>query len=173
VRGLGDRSASARLGFTLTELVTTLTVVLLLAVMAVPSLSGLAGARENVAAIRVRTVLAFAQEWASASGNATWVAFDTAADRATVYVENPSNPGKANRLAMTDPLTRSAMVLQLGESGVGLESADFGGTVEVHFDSLGRPRDANGVLLSADGTVGITGGGVVRVTRNTGLVTVD
>jgi Tfp pilus assembly protein FimT len=168
-RGPTDGSA----GFTLTELVASLLLVMLLVGIAIPALGGLAGARQNVAATRVRTVLAFAHEWASASGNATWVLFNTAADSAAVYVENPANPGKANRLTMPDPLTRSAMVLQLGANGIGIDSASFGSTTEVHFDSSGTPRNGNGVLLAADGTVGVTGGKVVRVTKNTGLVSID
>ncbi len=107
------------------------------------------------------------------SNNDTWVAFDVATDLVSVFVEDPNNPGKANRLPMTDPLTRSAMSLQLGADGAGIESADLGGTTEVQFDSLGIPYDTNAVPLSADGTIGVTGGGTVRVTRNTGLVTVD
>lgn len=118
-------------------------------------------------------MLAFAHEWASASGYSTWVAFDTATDRATVYVEDPAVPGKANRLAMPDPLTRAAMVLSLGEGGVGIDSVSFGGTAEVEFDASGDPFDANGAALVADGTVGVTGGITVRVTKGTGLVTID
>ena len=65
------------------------------------------------------------------------------------------------------------MTRQLGAGGIGIESADFGGTTEVQFDSMGTPYDTNGVILAADGTIGVTGGGTVRVTRNTGLITID
>jgi len=167
------RRNTSRCGFTLAELVATLLVVSLLSGMALPSLRGLAGARESVAATRVRTVLAFAHEWASASGSATWVAFDAGADSVSVFVEDPAHPGAAQRLPMPDPLTRSALVLQLGDGGVGIESADFGGGVEVQFDATGSPRDAAGVALAVDGLVGLTGGGTVRVTKSTGLVTLD
>lgn len=160
-------------GFTLTELTMVLLVVSILAGMAVTSLSSLSSASENVAAARIRTALVFAQEWAMGTGNDTWAAFDVGSDLVSIYVEDPGNPGKANRLAMTDPLTRSAMTLQLGASGVGLVSVSMGSTTEVQFDSSGIPYDSNGVILSADGTVGVTGGGTVRVTKNTGLVTVD
>jgi len=160
-------------GFTLTELALTLVVIGILSGVAVTSLSGLAAARQDVAATRVRNALVYAQEWALGSHNNTWVAFEAASDRVTLYVEDPSNPGKANRLALDDPLTRSPMTLQLGSDGVGIESASFGGTVEVQFDPSGSPRDADGSLLVADGTVGVTGGRTVRVTRQTGLVTVD
>jgi type II secretory pathway pseudopilin PulG len=160
-------------GFTLTELALMLVVISILSGVAVTSLSGLASARQDVAATRVRTALVHAQEWAQGSHNNTWVAFDVASDLVSVYVENPSNPGKANRLTLSDPLTRSAMTLQLGSDGVGIDSVSFGGTTEVQFDPSGFPYDANGTLLAADGTVGVTGGRTVRVTRQTGLVTID
>ena len=160
-------------GFTLIELTMILVVVSVLAGMAVTSLSSFTSSRQNVAAARIRTALVFAQEWALGTGNDTWAAFDVGSDLVSLYVEDPGNPGKANRLTLTSPLTRSAMTLQLGDSGVGLASVSMGGTTEVQFDSSGIPYDTNGVILSADGTVGVTGGGTVRVTKNTGLVTVD
>lgn len=160
-------------GFTLTELAMVLVVVALLSGMAVTSLSGLGSARQNVAATRVRTALVHAQEWAMGSHNTTWVAFDTASDLASVFVENPANPGKPNRVALSDPLTRSAMSIQFGSDGVGIEAVDFNGTAEVQFDSSGSPADALGNPLAVDGTVQVSGGGTVRVTRTTGLVTND
>lgn len=160
-------------GFTLIELAVTLVVLATLAGMAVGSLDGLSSSRRDVAATRVRAVLIYAQEWARGSNDDTWVAFDPGSDLVSLYVEDPANPGKANRLALADPLTRGAMALQLGQDGVGIESADFGGTSEVAFDPLGVPYDANGLALSTDGTVVLTGGGALRVTRHTGLVTID
>ena len=160
-------------GFTLTELAILLTVVALLTGAAAPSLSGLGQARQDVAATRVKTALIYAQEWAIGSNNDTWVAFNVGGDLISVYVEDPGNPGKANRLALADPLTRSAMTLQLGSGGVGLTSASIGSTSEVQFDSEGTPYNADGLKLTSDGTVGITGGDTVRVTRNTGLITID
>src|SRR5580765_1303479 len=126
-------------------------VVALLSGMAVTSLSGIVSARQHVAATRVRTALVHAQEWAMGSHNKTWVAFDTPSDLVSVFVENPGNPGKANRLALSDPLTRSAMTIQLGSDGVGIDTASFGRTVEVQFDPSGSPADANGNSLAVDG----------------------
>lgn len=150
-----------------------MTVVAILGGMAVTSLTGLVSSRQDVGATRVRTALMFAQEWAMGSGNDTWVEFDLAADRASVFVEDPLNPGKAGRLTLADPLKRTPLVLELGTDGVGIESAAFGATNEVQFDSLGAPSDGNGTPLATDGLVSVTGGVTVRVTRNTGLVTID
>lgn len=169
-----ERTRTRRsVGFTLTELVVILAVIGLLAGAALPSLSGLSDARGNVAASRVRSALVFAQEWAMASTVSTWVAFDAADETAAVYVEDAANPGKANRVALTDPLSRTAMVVRLGDAGQGIDAVDFGATNEVQFDASGSPFDAGGTPLATDGTVTMAGGAVVRVTRNTGLVTID
>jgi Tfp pilus assembly protein FimT len=175
LRGARRRPVRARAkgGFTLTELAAILVVLALLAGLAVPSLSGLSASRADVALTRIRNVLIFAEEWTLATGNDTWVSFDVTNELVSAFVEDPANPGKAGRLTLADPLTRSALSLQLGADGIGLESADFGGTSEVQFDPSGVPCNSSGAVLSADGTVSITGGATVRVTRQTGLVTID
>ena len=150
-----------------------LTVIGLLSGLAVGSLDGLQGSRQDIAATRVRSMLVYAQGWARDSGNDTWVAFDTGANLVSAFVEDPANPGSANRLTLADPLDRKAMTLALGSDGVGLTSVSFGGTDEVHFDELGAPHDELGSALAADGTVVLSGSRTVRVTRNTGLVTID
>ena len=94
-------------------------------------------------------------------------------DRLSVFVEDPTNPGKANRLSLLDPLTRSAMTIQVGHGATELQSASLGSTNEVQFDAFGVPYNANGVELTTDGTIGITGGLVVRITATTGLVTIE
>lgn len=169
----GSRSAPGARGFTLIELTLILIAIPILSVVSVTSLSGLTTSRQNVAATQVRTALIYAQQWAIGSGNDTWVLFDAATDLVSVFVEDPANPGKANRLEMPDPLTRQPMTLQLGVDGAGIESVSIGSTSEVQFDALGVPYDANASLLTADGTVGVTGGLTVRITRNTGLITID
>lgn len=161
-------------GFTLIELVAVVAVAGVLAVVAAPSLANLGAAREDLAASRVRALLAFAQETAMASNTDTWVAFDTSAETATAWVEDAANPGKANRVALLDPLTRAQLVVTLGQAGhPGLSSADFGSTTEVQFDQDGVPYGAAGVALTADGTAQLDGGTTIRVRKTTGLVTVD
>lgn len=160
-------------GFSLVELMLMLTVIGILSGVAVASLNGLTSSQQDVAAARVRSAVIHAQLWAISTGDATWVAFDTAADEVTLFCEDGDNPGKANRVAMLDPLSRSPMALQLGLDGASLTSAAFGTTSEVQFDAQGLPYDANGVLLTTDGLVGMSGGAVLRVTRNTGYIKLD
>ncbi len=165
------RKAAA--GYTLTELTLVMALLATLASMAMASLGWVGSFARSMDATRVRTALVYAQEWAQATTNATWVAFDVPTDTLVVHVEDPANPGKAGRLIMTDPLSRSPMILRLGAHGTGLESASLGSTSEVQFDARGTPHDANGIPLAADGTVAMTGGLSVRVTRGTGLVKID
>ncbi|GEM_PF-4099407 len=160
-------------GFTLIELVVVVSLVGVMAAVAGPSLSNLASSRQALGASRVRTVLVFAQQTAMASNLDTWVSFDTAAEQVAAYVEDPANPGKANRLAMTDPVSLSPLLLQLGDTGPGLTSVGFNSTAEVQFDQKGRPFDVDGTALSSDGTVGLDGDQTVRVTKTTGLITID
>lgn len=155
------------------ELAVVMVVVGLLSGVSILSLSGLTGSQRNVAATRVRNALIFAADWAAGSNLDTWVEFDTGSDLVSVHVEDAANPGKAGRLPMPDPLTRSAMTVQLGSDASGLDSVDFGGTSEVQFDPQGTPRDADGAALSSDGTVVLTGGLTVRVTKTTGRVSID
>ena len=157
-------------GFTLVELIAVLTLVTLLAGTSVVSLKWLGSLRQNVAVARVKNLLVFAQKWAIGSGNHTWVEFDLASEVAAVFVEDPLNPGKSNRLIMQDPLTRGPMKVQLGSGRAAVESVDMGGTPEVEFDSDGAPRDAFGDPLRRDGIVEFQGGVLLHVTRSTGLI---
>ena len=169
----GSRSSPGVGGFTLIELTLILIAIPILSVVSVVSFSGLRSSRQDVAATRVRAALIYAQQWAVGSGNDTWVLFDSAKDQVSVFVEHPKMPGRADRLQMSDPLTRGPMTIQLGLDGAGIESVDIGATSEVQFDSLGVPHNAKGAALATDGTVGLTGQLTVRITKNTGLITVE
>lgn len=164
-----DRASRA---FTLIELVAIVAVVGVLAVAAGPSLSGLESTRQDLHAARVQRVLRFAQLTAMSSDLDTWVAFDTSTDTVTAYVEDAENLGKANRLALSDPLTREDLILDL-DAGLGFSAVDMNATTEVRFDQDGAPYDSDGTALPADGTVTMDGGETIRVTKTTGLVTID
>ena len=160
-------------GFTLMEMVVTMSILAVLSGIAVASLDGFSSSQQEVAVTRVRSAVVHAQLWAISTGASTWVAFDPAAELVTVYREDPDSPGKANRLPMMDPLTHGDMRVQLGSDNSGITAAAFGATTEIHFDGEGRPHDANGTLLANDGTVTFNGGITLRVVRNTGLIKVD
>lgn len=162
-----------RAGFTLVELAIVVSLIGLLAGLAVPTLAHLGSMRDGIGAVRLRSVVAFAQEWAMGTERSTWLVFDTAADTVTAFVEDPLAPGAAGRIPLLDPLSRTDLVLDFGAEGVDLVAVDFGATGELEFDLEGTPRDAAGVALAADGSATLAGGIIVRVARSTGSASVD
>ncbi len=146
-----------RAGFTLFELVVSILVLSLLGTFALQA-AHVADDRESLSAERLAQDLRYAQTWAMMSHNKTWVAFDTAANRYTVYVEDPANPGRAGRLTLTDPLTQAGFQVSLGDNeaaGTVLSSPSFAGQVEVEFDRNGLAYDGYDVALSSNGSVRI------------------
>jgi len=160
-------------GFSLVELMLILVVLAVLAAVAAPSLGKLSSSRENVAATRLRSALIHAQLWAMSSGNATWVDFDASTESATVFVEDPTQPGKSNRVALIDPLTQAAMSIEIDFGGAGIQSVDIGSTNEVHFDAYGAPHNANGTALTTAGIINLNGGIRLTITPNTGLILIN
>lgn len=135
------------------------------------SLGGLTDSQRDAATARLRTAVIHAQLWALESGRGTWVTFDVGADRAEAFVELPT--AARPRVALVDPHTRSALVVDLAALGLGIDAVDIGGTDEVGFDAAGAPLDAAGRPLASDGAVRLTGGRLLRIARGTGLVTVE
>ncbi len=103
----------------------------------------------------------------------TWVDIDVAGDSYELFVEDPANLGKANRLSLIQPLTQSTGSVQLGSGdfpGVGIASANINSTTELEFDSFGVPHDGNGIALTADGQIALTDGVTITIHEVSGLV---
>jgi prepilin-type N-terminal cleavage/methylation domain-containing protein len=166
-----------RPGFTLYELVTVMVVVAIVAVaVGGPTLAHLAAIRARAAAARIAGDMAFVQRYARSSRLRTWAVFDPNQNRYALYAENPTLPGKANRLRLTHPATQSAddVLLNTGPfAGVSITSVSFGGTDEIEFDSFGLPRDGNSSALSTDGVLTLSSGATLTVRPLTGLVEVS
>ena len=70
----------------------------------------------------------------------TWVVFDVSAESYQAYIEDASNPGKANRVAATDPLTRGSLTVTLSDGllGTGLSTVDISAAVSAARHALGK-----------------------------------
>lgn len=161
-------------GFTLIELVAVMAILGIIAVaVAGPTLGYMSSIRSRTAASRFRTDIRYAQRHAMSSRLRTWIDIDVAGDSYELFVEDPANPGKANRLPLILPLTQSTGAVQLGSGdfpGVGIASANINSTTELEFDSFGVPYDGNTTALTADGQVTLTDGVTLTIHEVSGLV---
>ena len=164
-------------GFTVVELVIVMTIAGILAATAVPAMMKASNRRLYRASHELAMHVKFARALAVSTGRLTWVKFDTGAETYEVFIEHPTSPGRANRIAVTHPVTgASSFVTYLDQDefeGVEISSANFGSTVELSFDRYGQPYTGWAVLLSSDGTVTISSDGAtrtVRVTAETGKI---
>ncbi len=163
-------------GFSLIELVAVMVVVGIIAGTAVVSLSSTTGTRSAMAARQLQRDMTFARQRAVATGTPSWLEFDTTNHDWTVWVEDPSNPGRGNALVLSDPATGENFVQLLNTGqfvGVTLSTVDFDSEDWVGFDWLGRPLKKTGEvtpLPTADGTVTFSGGDQVTVNKDTGHI---
>jgi MSHA pilin protein MshC len=154
--------------FTLVELIIVVLLVGILAVVALPSVSGtLAHMKVRAAAKRLSADLNYVRNLAVTVGAEYGLAFTT-----TGYVvfkdseEGSEEPGGANgREVLTHPINHKPWSVNVSEDGVTL-SADFGGDSEMYFDATGAPDSGGTVVLQSAGLT-IT----VAVEPSTGRVT--
>ena len=162
--------------FTLIELVTVIVIVGLIGIsLGGPVLSYISSVRTRGAAARLSADIRYAQRWAMSTRNRTWVVFNVAGNSYTLYVEDPAHPGATNRQMLASALGNVTAAVNVGESpftGAKLNSAAFGGTGELSFDSSGVPYDANGAALASNGQVQLAGAVTVTVRTVSGLVEV-
>jgi prepilin-type N-terminal cleavage/methylation domain-containing protein len=164
-----------RHGFTLIELVVATVIISVLAVASAPFFVNTPRQRLSVARHELATHLKLAREMAVSTQRTTWVEFDTDLDRYTVYIENPTTPGRSNRLYATHPAEGGQFVVELGTgaSPIRIASASFGGRAEVEFLGSGAPANGQGVQLTSSGTVQLASGDAtqeVSVVPGTGYV---
>ncbi len=161
-------------GFTLIELVAVMAILGIIAIsVGGPTLSLMSSMRSRTAASRFRIDVRYAQRHSMSSRLRTWVDIDVAGDSYELFVEDPANLGKANRLSLIQPLTRSTGSVQLGSGdfpGVGIASANINSTTELEFDSFGVPHDGNGTVLTTDGQITLTDSVTITIHEVSGLV---
>ncbi|MBT8486813.1 MAG: prepilin-type N-terminal cleavage/methylation domain-containing protein [Phycisphaerales bacterium] len=161
-------------GVTLTEVLAVMVITAILAGTAVPAIGSITNTREEMAKNQLLRDLSFARQYAMATGRITWVEFDEAGESYDVLAEDPSNPGKANALAITDPATGRDFTQTLDvDSFVGVEilAATFDTGDDVGFDWIGRPlNDTGAEMTAATGSVTLTGGKSVTIVKATGYM---
>ena len=166
---MGHRGAA---GFTLVELVMVLLIVGLLAWVAAPSRSAIDEIKLRAAARRVAADLRYAQGLAVTRRIRHGVSFDTASSSYFVYSPTP-------RLPVPDPANPGRPLIEAfragGElQGVSIDTASFGGSSAVAFDTFGTPLDASGRDLLSPGHVVLSYAGArasVAIEPGTGRVT--
>jgi len=169
----GTRRLKGDGGFTLIELVAVIVIIAVMAAAAVPSLSNLPDTRSAMASKQLLRDMTYACQRAVATGAPTWIVFDTTAQTWSLFVENLSNPGRANATALPDAASGRSFVQTLNAGslvGVELTSVNFDANNEVGFNWLGKPLNITESQLAATGTVVLTGGHTISVVPETGHV---
>jgi prepilin-type N-terminal cleavage/methylation domain-containing protein len=143
--------ARAARGFTLIELVLMLSILGILAMLAVPEQNLFHEVKLRSAARRLVSDLRYAQSRTMASRVVHHVNFDPVGERYTVTAPDRTTP-------VADPADRGRALgmdyAQDGEfRGVSIASVSFGGRPEVSFDTMGVPRTAAGTELTTPGRV--------------------
>lgn len=158
-------------GFSLVELLAVIMITGILAVTATMSMSGVATNRQAAAARQMARDFAWMRERAMSSGVPTWINMSATTNTYSFLENVVATPGYSNAVAITDPATGRSF------SQV-LNTGDFAGadvlTVSVSafgFDTLGRPVDTSGVVMSSNVSITMSGSRSVTVTQQTGRVT--
>ncbi len=164
-------AGAAKRGFTTVELVLVLVIAGILAGLAVPVVSRISALRSDAAISSLAGHIRYVQTQAMATRRRTWLVFDATADSYAGYIEDPATPGKENRIALTDPLTRSALAVTMDAgvfAGIDLSAANINGGAELVFDSRGRPKDASEAALTSNGTITFSTGMAIAIAAETG-----
>ena len=151
-------------GFTITELVITLLIVAILAIIVAPRFLGYFEIMLNNAASKIASDIAYAQQLAITTQRVHGVRFHPERNLYFLYVDNPSNK-------IEDSLRPGQeLIVNFNEGpyrGVFLTEVDFNGKKEVEFDALGVPYS------SVNPFKPLTGGGRVVISSNGGSRTIS
>lgn len=171
---MSARDRCKRHAYTLVELVTVIGIIAILAVaVGGPTLAYASQLRARTAAARIVTDLSYVQRYAMNSRLRTWAVFDAVNERYSLYVEDALNPGKANRVSLTHPMTHTTAPIQFGSAeygGVTISTATIGSGSEIEFDNFGKPYDTAGTALTTDATIVLSSGVTITIRPVSGLV---
>lgn len=160
-------------GFSLIELITVVSIVLVLGSLALPVISSMGRAREAAAARTLARDLDSARDRAMLSGRATFVVFAPASEEYSVLEEPTPEAGRAAARPVVDPVRRAPWTVRFvgpewGQVDLGTVSVPGTTAAELRFDAHGRPTTPGGVPLSGGASVEFGGGTRVEITPQTG-----
>ena len=165
-------------GFTVIELVIVILLVSILAVVIATRTTPYYSIKLNGAGEKLLSDIRYAKRLAMTNHEICGISFDVAGNSYAVYRYKSTFPPPPPPVPVGDP-HRPGYDLKIDYdgneyeyyNGIGITSADFGGTNELRFDSLGIPYDAGDNKLSASGQVVISYEGndfTITVTPRTG-----
>ena len=138
-------------GFTLVELIVTMVVVGIISAVAIPRFADQQGFQSRAFYEQVQGAIAFAQKAAVAQRKSVYVT-TTATTLQACYVAACGGAG----YAVIDPTTKTALSLAAQDQrGVAFSAVTISPATTFVFDSLGRPRSAANVLLTATTTISV------------------
>jgi MSHA pilin protein MshC len=139
-------------GFTLVELVVTITVLGIMAAVAIPRFADQQGFQSRVFFDQTQAAIKFAQKTAIAERRLVYLTI-TSTSIAACYT---AVCGGAGSIPVTNPTTGAALVLAAQDArGVAFAAVTLSPTTTIAFDGLGRPKNAGGTLLSALTTINV------------------
>ncbi|MFZ2872899.1 MAG: type II secretion system protein [Phycisphaerales bacterium] len=161
-------------GFSLIELITVMSIVIVLGSLALPVITSMGRAREFAAARTLARDLDIARDRALLTGRATFVVFSPSAEEYAVLEEPTTEAGRSAARPVVDPARRAAWTVRFvgPEWGVvDLSTVSVPGTSapELRFDGKGRPTTSAGAPLGSGARVEFLGGTRVTVEPRTGL----
>jgi len=138
-------------GFTLVELIVTMVVLGIISAVAIPRFADQQGFQSRAFYEQVQGAIAFAQKAAVAQRKSVYVT-TTATTLQACYVAACGGAG----YAVIDPTTKAALSLAAQDQrGVAFSAVTISPATTFVFDSLGRPRSAANVLLTATTTISV------------------
>lgn len=161
-------------GFTMIELVLTITILAIVGISAIPAFVDIGPSQCDGASRKLVSDISYARRLAQNRNGIYGISFDASMETYTVYLYDPVADMKTT---VTDPLTASPMVVDFSElpglKNIDIQSPNFEGDIEAQFNSQGIPQDINGAPLTMAGSVVLSSGGnsrTITVQPNTGEV---
>ena len=150
-------------GFTLVELIVTMVVVGIISAVAIPRFADQQGFQSRAFYEQVQEAIKFAQKVAVAQRKSVYVT-TTATTLQACYV---AACGGVGSYAVIDPTTKAALSLAAQDQrGVTFSAVTISPATTFVFDSLGRPRSAANVLLTATTTISVNSTATGDINRN-------